>query len=196
MLVHRNISHKSDRNQPLNTGRFSPRLWLTLTIGLFWMALVGVASAQQWVSMAWDQSPDPSVAGYSVYYQAQNSTNVIRVDVGNNTQAVVTGLQVGQTYTFTVKAYNEAGVESAPSNPAVYVVPQALQLSTLLGPTVPTSLRFQASPGHWYEVQASTDLSTWTTIWQTGVANAYSWIAWQDPQSSSYPSRFYRVQAH
>jgi hypothetical protein len=158
------------------------------------MAMAGAASAQQWARLAWDQSQDSSVAGYHVYYQAANSTNVAQLDVGNAVEAVVTGLTAGQTYTFTVTSYNTGGVESAPSDAVVYVVPAPIQLSGLSNPTGSQVLHFQVSPGHSYQVQASTDLTSWTTIWQSTNTTAYAWIDFQDPQSAAFPSRFYRLQ--
>jgi hypothetical protein len=153
------------------------------------------AWAERKVTLAWDGSSDGTIAGFAVYVREENSPELARVDVGGSTQAEISGLKEGLSYTFHVTAYNPLGIESPPSQPISFFVPVPLQL---MPPSVapPGSLRFPAAPGRWYELQASTDLSNWSTIWQTGVANSYSWINFQDPRARYYSSRFYRLQVH
>jgi hypothetical protein len=152
--------------------------------------------AEQAVTLAWDPSEDPTVAGYYIYAREENSTTPLRIDVGAATQATVNSLKEGLRYGFTVTAYDTYGVESAPSNEAVFVVPVPLRLPNTVSSTGLKGIQFPVAPGHWYELQASTDLRTWTTIWQTGVANSYSWVEFQDPMSGLLKSRFYRLQVH
>jgi hypothetical protein len=49
-------------------------------------------------------------------------------------------------------------------------------------------------PGVTYLIQASTDLSTWTTI-STNVASSTGVILFLDTDAPNYNSRFYRVAA-
>lgn len=160
------------------------------------LSLLASAHAERSVSLAWSPSPDPSVAGYYVYSREENASTATRVSAGPNTQATVTGLKEGLQYSFTVTAYNASGTESAPSNEAFWTVPVPLNLLAGLPPGFFSRLQFPAAPGHWYELQASTNLKNWTTIWQSGTATTYSWTEVNDTKSGSYKSRFYRLQIH
>src|SRR3954467_1311085 len=66
--------------------------------------------------LAWDPSQSPNVAGYNVYYGPSSGTYTNSVDVTDSLAAQIGGLAVGKTYYFVVTAYNDAGLESAPSN--------------------------------------------------------------------------------
>ena len=91
-----------------------------------WLAAIasaGAASAEQSVTLAWNPSPDASVVGYHVRAREENSTTNVSTDVGGRTKATLPGLKAGLRYTFTVTAYNQAGLESAPSNAAEFVAP-------------------------------------------------------------------------
>ncbi len=69
------------------------------------------------VSLEWDANSEPDLLGYKAYYD----TNII--DVGNKTKIIITNLVNGNTYTFTVTAYNVAGFESERSDAITYIVP-------------------------------------------------------------------------
>ncbi|WP_136526869.1 Ig-like domain-containing protein [Geomonas ferrireducens] len=86
------------------------------------------------VSLAWDPSPDPDLAGYRIYYQA-NSVAVpfqgtgafegnAPVDGRNSTTATISGLDPANSYYFAVTAYNSSGAESVYSN--IVSVPETL----------------------------------------------------------------------
>jgi hypothetical protein len=184
---------KTEKNN--KTGRTLLPILAVLAVAALWLGCPAPVQATQTATMAWNASSDPSVAGYYIYAQADNSTNLTRIDVGRSMKATLDGLKEGITYTFTVKAYNSSGVESAASNAAKVVVPVPLQL---LDPTSNGSQRLQypVAQGHWYEIQASTDLMNWTTISQTGVASAYAWTVYQDLQSTMFPARYYRLRVH
>jgi hypothetical protein len=174
------------------------KYWRSLSILVVALYAVGVsmAPAEEMVTLAWSPSYSSDIAGYYVYSYEENSTVPSRVDVGPLTQATLPGLKEGLRYTFTVTAYNAVGLESVPSNEVPFVVPVPLRLLVPASPTSFKKLQFPAAPGHWYELQMSTNLQSWTTIWQTGVANAYSWVEYQDPQSSSFKPRFYRLKVN
>jgi hypothetical protein len=74
------------------------------------------------VSLAWDTSPDP-VAGYAIYSQVSGSTQAVRTDVGSVTNAVISNLTPGATYTFYATAYDTNNVESDPSNAVSFTIP-------------------------------------------------------------------------
>jgi hypothetical protein len=172
------------------------RISFLLPIMACCLFLLTTAHAERSVSLAWSPSPDPSVAGYYVYSREENASTATRISAGPNTQATVTGLKEGLQYNFTVTAYSTTGAESAPSNEAFWRVPVPLNLLAGLPPGFFRRLQFPAAPGHWYELQASTDLKNWTTIWQSGTATTYSLTEVNDTKSGNYKNRFYRLQIH
>lgn len=78
--------------------------------------MVSVSRATSTVSVAWNPSTDPTVAGYRVYSGTSSGVYTQETDAGNATSATLTGFNAGQTYFFAVTAYNSSGLESAPSN--------------------------------------------------------------------------------
>ncbi|MHB8978312.1 MAG: chitobiase/beta-hexosaminidase C-terminal domain-containing protein, partial [Trichloromonadaceae bacterium] len=78
------------------------------------------------VTLQWDANLEPNVAGYKVYYKVGtggppfDGTGAAEgpspVTVGNFTTKTLNGLLDTQTYTFTVTAYDSAGMESDYSN--------------------------------------------------------------------------------
>lgn len=168
------------------------RIFLLLLVAAGCLAAT-TARAERKVGLAWDSATDNTTAGYVVYAYEEDSLLLARLDVGGNTYAEVPGLKEGLNYTFYVTAYNPYRIESAPSLPISFRVPVPLQMISP-SPTTAGKLRFPAAPGRSYELQASTDLVNWSTIWQTGVANSYAWIEYQDPRARYYNSRFYRLQ--
>ncbi len=67
------------------------------------------------VSLAWDPSPSPNVAGYKLYVGNSSRNYGTPVMVGNQTTYTVTGLLRG-TYYFAVTAFDANGNESDYSN--------------------------------------------------------------------------------
>ena len=122
------------------------------------------------VTLAWDPSPDPDVAGYNLAYgpSTHNYTNV--VDVGNSTSFSLFGLVIGATYYMAVTAYNSLGVESPPSDEVVYTVPDGTYRpkfesgSSLNMSNGSFHLSLGADPGQEVVIQASTDLVHWVSI--------------------------------
>jgi len=78
------------------------------------------------VSLQWDPSTDPDLAGYRIYYQANSSAQPFvgsgavegsaPLDVSTSTTASISGLDPGNSYYFAVTAYNSSGAESVYSN--------------------------------------------------------------------------------
>jgi len=182
---------KESRKSCASTGRGGG--WVTVLLAV--VLLCNNAQGDQSVSLAWNPSSNSAVAGYFLYYGPEAGVYTNRIDIGNNTATSVSGLQEGQTYHFAVSAYNSIGIESALSSDVPYITPGAL---TLLGATNfnSMSMKFPVSPGHWYEVQASVDMQTWTTIGQTAVATSNVWTQFTDPQAGEFPTRFYRLVLH
>src|SRR5208282_2020494 len=89
------------------------------------LAMGGVHSAsaaQASVTLAWNSSPDPSIAGYHLYQGGASGvyTNMIPTQTTNVT---VTNLVVRGTYYFAVTAYDVVGLESPYSSEIQYTVP-------------------------------------------------------------------------
>ncbi len=90
------------------------RLSRVLGLVLF-MGLSTEAAQAATVTLAWDRSSDPSVTGYTLYWGNQSGMYPASLNVGNVTQAQVSGLTSGMPYYFVLRAYNSSGTLSAAS---------------------------------------------------------------------------------
>ena len=144
------------------------------------------------VNLVWQPSPSPDVTGYRVYYGPATGNYTNSVLVGKVTANTVTGLASGATYFFAITAVGPGGQESPFSNQISFV------------PGVPTVWIRAASKnqfvltvsgliGHTYQVQATQDFKTWTTI-GTVTLGASGSLNFTDTNVASYPHRFYRTQ--
>jgi hypothetical protein len=167
--------------------------------GLIWLALCCAAHASQvtptggqQVTLGWNASADPTVVGYYFYYGTTSGVYTNKIDVGTNTSYAAAGLVAGSTYYFSSTSYNAARIESAHTAEVTYVVPGVLALShDAAGAT--TRIQFPVAPTHSYQLQCSTDLVTWTNLWQTPTQMTNGWIEYDEPLSHQTPSRFYRL---
>ena len=73
--------------------------------------------------LAWNASPDSSVAGYRVYWGAASTNYTNSLNAGTNLTATVTNLVRGTKYYFAATAYASNGVESSFSNEAAWPQP-------------------------------------------------------------------------
>lgn len=154
----------------------------------------GTAKAISSVNLQWDGNPDPTVTGYNVYYGSATRSYTNQLSVGDTTNATVSGLVEGNTYYFAVTAYDAFGDESDFSGETVYVVPGYITLTPGMNPGDPLRVQFPVATGHWYELQMSSDLQNWSTIWEvTGVAN--QWMEVDEPSTDPGPE-FFRVVLH
>lgn len=167
------------------------RLSGTLALALL---LCGHAHGGQTASLAWNPVTNSGAIGYAFYRGTTNGVYTSRFDVGTNTSITLTGLTEGQTNYFAVTSYNTMRVESAPSTQLAYIVPGVARMSAPTKPGNPATISFPVSPGHTYSVLASTDLKTWTTLYTTASATSNGWFSYQDPQTSQFPKRFYRIK--
>jgi hypothetical protein len=148
------------------------------------------------VSIGWSQSSDTNVIGYNIYYGTTSGNYTSKVTAGNVSAVTISNLTAGATYYFVATDFDAKGDESAFSQQIPFIVPGVLTLSPGANPGDPLVIKFPVAPAHWYEVQASVDLSSWTTIWQTAVESSNSWIQFSDPAASAFPSRYYRLVLH
>jgi hypothetical protein len=75
------------------------------------------------VTLAWNASADPSVAGYNVYYGRASGAYTNKISAGNATSVTISGLVQGTTYYFAATTYASSGVESRLSSEVSYLVP-------------------------------------------------------------------------
>ena len=156
------------------------------------LATANHAVATRNVTLAWNPSPTSSVSGYHIYTLEENAVVATKVTVGPATQALISGLKEGLNYQFTVTAYDQNGAESVPSQALNYFVPVPLQIVRPAG-TPYSRLRFPISPGRQYELQASSDLKVWTTIWQTSALLFYTEADYEDRRDPASERQFYRL---
>jgi hypothetical protein len=148
------------------------------------------------VSLGWNPSSDPNVISYNVYYGTSSGDYTNEAVIGDVSVITVSNLTCGATYYFAVTAVDSAGDESGFSNEVPFIIPGILILSAGANPGDPMVIEFPVAPSHWYEVQASVDLQSWSTIWQTAVEPANDWVQFSDPDFNLFPSRFYRLVLH
>ena len=186
------------RQRRANCSKSSPRGRFTALAALVALVIslsaAMSATASQSVSIAWNVSTDPSTTGYIVYAGSSSTNYTAQLNVGTNTMVTFTGLKEGTTNYFAVSAYNAANIVSSPSTAISYIVPGKLVMTPVPGST-PT-LKFPTAPGHWYQIDASGDLKTWTNIYQTTSATNNAWTSFTDPRAQSFPKRFYRLVMH
>lgn len=170
--------------------------FILLSFCLAWVSAQGARG----VTLAWDPSPDTSVAGYYVHYGTISGTYTTEVDTGSDTTIQISDLVVGETYYFAVTAYNAQRIQSAPSGEIAYTVPEVVPTPvTGVVRMLPAGasnrlprLQLQVPANRPYVVLASEDLKSWTPIHQ-GVSASTDWIEWSDPRAALLPQRFYRL---
>ncbi len=164
---------------------------------ILWLVyLAATCQGSESVTLAWNPSTDPNVAGYMVYWGQDSAALSSSMDVGTNTSATVNGLTAGSTNFFAVASYNAADLQGTPSAEIAYLVPGALMMSAVPQPGGPVTLTFPVAPGHWYEVLASPDLVVWTSLWQGAVETANMWRTYSDAQAAGLSRRFYQTVQH
>ena len=92
--------------------------------GLLILAALGTTvQAGQSVTLAWNRSSDPIVAGYNIYYGGASGIYTNEICAGNATNTTISGLVEGTTYYFAATTYASSGMESPFSSEVSYLVP-------------------------------------------------------------------------
>lgn len=151
--------------------------------------------AGQSVSLSWDATGDPNVAGYKIYYGVASRDYTSSVNEGNVTTATISMPAPATTYYFAATTYDIYGNESDYSNETIYRTPSAAgdpgPAATLI-PAAQAGGRFgfniSGTAGTIYVVQASTNLVNWISI-QTNAAP----FTFMDPQTAGFKQRFFRT---
>ncbi len=101
LTVSSNISSStsSTRQNPIVSAIFTVFCLLTL--------LTTQSAVAEQATLAWDAVNHPLVAGYELQYGLSSDAYTHSADAGNQLQVTVDGLQVGSTYYFAVRAYNQ-----------------------------------------------------------------------------------------
>ena len=176
------------------------QVFRVLIVAIFMIAGLNVRATD--VVLNWDASNSSVAAGYYVYYGTTSGIYSYRINAGNSTSVTLTNLAPGTTYYLSATTYDTTGNQSAFSSELSYQVPTSssgtpsLVMTSIPNAGQPATLQFPAQSGHWYEIQATTDLVNWTSIWQSAVAAADSSMQFTDPDAGSYSSRFYRLIPH
>jgi len=105
------------------------------------------------VSLAWNASVTPFVAGYKTHYGTASGVYTASVNADTNLAATVTGLTPGVVYYFAVTAYASNGVESVFSNELTNRLPilpaitaQPLTQTAVAGTSVTLSVSAAGDP--------------------------------------------------
>ena len=101
-----------------------PLIKLFPIFSLFLLILAPSAYSDE-VTLSWDPSSGPEVAGYKTHYGTSSRNYDACVDVGNCLSCTISGLQEGATYYIAVTAYDIQNIESDYSDEVVYTVPYA-----------------------------------------------------------------------
>ena len=109
------------------------------------MSLYAAEAQTSSVKLAWNPSVVSQLAGYRIYDGVSSHTYTNMVEVGNVTNATISGLTVGLTYFFSVTAYDTIGLESPFSNEISYTVTNSVPSCTYA--IAPTSASFGAAGG-------------------------------------------------
>jgi hypothetical protein len=121
------VKKSSVQNMKPNPGRL-----------LIWGLIILVCSAFEVeaavVTLAWDLSSSPNIAGYRLYSGTTSDVYSQTIELGNATSTLVSNLVTGKTYFFVVTAYNTLGVESAPSNEVSYLAPSTTGPAQMVSP--------------------------------------------------------------
>jgi len=173
---------------------FTTLLGTILFLALLLNPVQALSGPGNFVTLAWDRSPDSSVTGYRIHYGAASGNYTNSIVVGNVTTNAVQELTSGVTYFFAITAFAASGLESGFSNETSYTVPTGL-------PTVQLRLASNGQPvltvkglsGHTYEIQATQGLIRWTTI-GTATLGASGAVDFADTNAAGFPKRFYRTR--
>jgi hypothetical protein len=177
--------------------KFKGSLPARLTRNIFLCALMScmvigwTSRASQSVSVAWNAAA--GATGYYFYSGTNSGIYTYQMDAGTNTAITLTGLNEGRTNYFKVVGYNAARMLGTSSSELSFIVPGCIHFNAATKSGSPAGLSFPVAVGHTYSVQASTNLQTWATIWQTSMSASNAWVSYQDPQAGSFSSRFYRL---
>lgn len=171
---------------------------LSVLVLFIWLANVNRTAACN-VVLNWNSTASPAVVGYNVYFGTSSGHYLYKFNAGNQTTATISNLIAGVTYFFAATTVDTNGGESGYSSEVSFIIPGMLTMTqgaSSGSPASPAVIQFPVAPGHWYEVQATTDFQNWSSIWQTSIAVSNVWMQFTNQEPAIYPSRYYRLAIH
>ena len=171
------------------TAKFVAGLFGVLTLA------TGGLMAQSSVSLAWD--PAAGVSGYRLYSGTTTRKYSSVQEIGSATSVQVTNLSPGVTYFFALTSYDSLGMESVFSSELPYTVyvgrPAPITLNIQIPPTRRTIITGSATASLSYDVLATQDLKTWTSL---GVvtADVNGAFSFTDNSAPNYSQRYYKLR--
>jgi hypothetical protein len=163
--------------------------------GILLLALLHYpAQAATSVTLAWTPSLSPDTAGYNIYYGVTNGSYTQMINVGNVTNATISGLTGGTTYYFAVTAYTSLGLQSVFSSQTSYALPATLtELQIHAAPAGMFIVTVTGPIGQTNEILATQNFKVWTVIGTMTVGTGGTFV-FTDTNAANYPMRFYRAQ--
>lgn len=89
------------------------------------LLFAGTAAQAAQLTLRWNASPEPDVAGYVVHFGTRSGQYDQSMDVGKAQRVVVSDLEPGTTYYFCATAYDSYGFASEPSKELSFTVSQS-----------------------------------------------------------------------
>ena len=170
--------------------------WIRGFLALIILCFASTAAfGQVKITLAWNPSISPNIAGYNVYYGQASGSYTTVIKVGNTNLASITNLTVGTTYYFVATAMDTSGIESVFSNELSYTaVAPAIRLNLAFSPLKQPLLTGTSLAGLQFDVLASGDLTNWVAIGQTraDAAGSFSYTEASPPDGAG--QRFYQVR--
>lgn len=145
------------------------------------------------LTLQWQGTADPNVAGYALYCRATGSTTTNRLDVGMATSTTLCNLTASSTYYFYVVAYDSAQIESGPSNLLPYTAPSIspMRLSQVANGMM--NFSFSVAPGAACHVEYTETLNP--PVWKvltSAIGDSNGLVSISDPVVPDH-NRFYRA---
>ena len=148
------------------------------------------AGAVASVTLQWNPSTDPYVAGYKIYFGTNSHVYNNVVVAGNVSSQITLGIQPGISNYFAATAFDIFGTESDFSNETSILVPIAATLTAAIRSANTFSFSVLGMAGTQYVVQASTNLANWVSV-QTNLAP----FTFSETNASPAAHKFFRAMA-
>ncbi|HVV71914.1 MAG TPA: Ig-like domain-containing protein [Verrucomicrobiae bacterium] len=118
-MIFRPILSRNSRISCVTVLKLRP-VWLSLGAAFLCFLNTAIGQTASSVTLAWTRSTSSSVTGYRVFYGGVSKTYTNKIDVGNATNATITGLRSGSTYYFAAASYTADGMQSPYSSEITY----------------------------------------------------------------------------
>jgi hypothetical protein len=155
-------------------------------------SLLSIVNAGE-IHLEWNASPSSDVINYNIYYGTSSRVYTNTVSVGNVTNTVINKLNPNILYYFAATSTSTNNEESQISNEAS-AYPYELKVTGIKTIDGYMNLSFDSLANHFYTIEASTNLTTWSSIYTTKIQTDKSTISFIDMDTPKYSCRFYRIK--